>query len=129
MDLRGRLNRLKAETAKLAAKLAPQAPPGPTLFEKIAMWERYYLGEGPRPPDEPRPPGISAASWEWSQRIGRCFELPDGEYLPEMTDAEREHVAMLRGAILRAAEMEMRLPASDHETKEAAEEDEILQPQ
>jgi hypothetical protein len=68
---------------------------GETLTERMAERQAYYRGETPRPPDPPCPPWIDSGQWDSRMRIGRQLdswvrgERPVGDYLPEMTDAER----------------------------------------
>jgi hypothetical protein len=56
---------------------------------------------------------VDPVTWEASQRMGKCLvELPNGEYLPEMSERERERVATLRQTFEEAAKREMELPDS-----------------
>ena len=95
MNIRHRLARLEQTTGDAQrGRLESQS-----VFDRIAQYEAYLRGDGPRPPEKPCPPGHDPAAWERGMRIGRCLELPAEEFLPEMDEPDRQRAAVYRQAI------------------------------
>jgi hypothetical protein len=98
MSLHKRLARLEQASNAQRGRLESQS-----LFDRIAQYEAYLLGNGPRPPEMPCPPGHDPVAWESRMRISRCLALPAGEFLPEMDEPDRQRVADFRQAFANAA--------------------------